>query len=266
MLINKILETAKNAAFEAGKIHMQYFEKDKEINFKLNEFDLVTNADKQSEQKILSIVQGKFPDHAILAEEGGVLGNENSDYLWIIDPLDGTTNYAHNFPQFAVSIAVYCDGKPLVGVIYDAVKKEMFFASKGQGAFLNEKPLKVSVVETLEKSLLATGFPYNREGAMEKNLEYFRHFLYKAQAIRRPGSAALDLAYVAASRLDGFWELNLSPWDVAAGSLIVEEAGGRVTNFYSEGFNYNEKNILASNGLIHLEMKQNILEIDEKNN
>ncbi len=248
--LDKILETAQKAALEAGKIHMEFFGKNKQIEYKKNEFDLVTNVDKSSEEKIISIIKKEFPDHCFLCEETGNALGKDPDYLWIIDPLDGTTNYAHNFPHFATSIGLYYKNKPLIGVVYDPFKKEMFHAVKGQGAFLNSERIKVSDINSLQKSLLATGFPYGRDGIMEKNVAYFKEFLFKAQAVRRPGAAALDLCYVACGRLDGFWELNLNPWDVAASVCIIEEAGGTVTNFGSNEFDYNIKNILAGNGKI----------------
>jgi myo-inositol-1(or 4)-monophosphatase len=254
--ISRLLDVAKTAALEAGEIQMSFFGKTKEIGHKMNEFDLVTNVDKASEEKILTEIGAHFPDHCFLGEEGGVHNGKDSDYLWIIDPLDGTTNYAHNFPHFAVSIALYYQNQPYLGVVYDPFKNEMFWAAEGAGAFLNAEPIQVSNIATLNKSLLATGFPYSREGVLEQNLEYFKKFLYKSQAIRRPGSAALDLCYVACGRYEGFWELNLSPWDVAAGVCIVREAGGKITNFGSEGFDYNVKNVLASNGLVHAGMAE----------
>lgn len=253
--INKALQTAKSAAVMAGNIHMKYFGKIHEVDFKANEFDIVTQTDKESEKLIIEHIRTNFPEHSILAEESGKADKE-SDYLWIIDPLDGTVNYSHNFPHFAVSIALYYKGKPLIGVVYDSFKKELFHACKGGGAFLNEKPIKVSPKKELFKSLLATGFPTTREEVLRENLGYFTKFLKQAQAVRRPGAAALDLAYVAVGRLDGFWEMSLSPWDVAAGRLIVEEAGGKVTNFDSEDFDYDIRRIIASNGFIHEKIKE----------
>lgn len=260
----KLLETAKKAAYEAGEIQLSFLGKKKEISYKENEFDLVTNADKLSEEKILSIIRTEFPEHAFLGEEGGVHGNQNSEYMWVIDPLDGTTNYAHNFPHFAVSIGLIKNGEIILGVVYDVSKNELFSAAKGTGAFLNSEPIEVSKIGDLKKSLLATGFPCVREKALEENFVYFKEFIYQAQAVRRPGSAALDLCYVAVGRLDGFWELNLSPWDVTAGACIVREAGGKVTNFDSEDFNPEIKNILATNTFIHEPMKEIIFSCREK--
>jgi myo-inositol-1(or 4)-monophosphatase len=257
-LINteKLMETAKYAAQEAGKIQLSFFGKQKEIFHKSNEFDLVTNADKQSEEKIMSIIKENFPEHDILGEESGMHKKElKSEYLWVIDPLDGTTNFAHNFPHFAVSIGLVKNEKIILGVVYDPFKNETFSAIKGEGAFLNGEQIKVTQIPDLRKSLLATGFPYFKEKTLEENLVYFKEFLYNAQAVRRPGSAALDLCYVAAGRLDGFWELNLAPWDVTAGVCIVREAGGKVTNFNSEDFTSEIRNIIATNSVIHEQMQ-----------
>lgn len=262
--IEKLLEVAKEAAYEAGEIQLSFLGKKKEISHKANEFDLVTNADKLSEKKILSIIQANFPEHSILGEESGEHGYIKSEYLWVIDPLDGTTNFAHNFPHFAVSIGLVKNGEIILGVVYDVCKNELFWAAKGTGAFLNSESIEVSKTEELKKSLLATGFPCIREKTLEENFVYFKEFVYKAQAVRRPGSAALDLCYVAAGRLDGFWELNLSPWDVTAGACIVREAGGKVTNFDSENFNPEIKNIIASNTIIHEPIKEVIFSCREK--
>lgn len=254
--IEKLLEVAKEAAYAAGEIQLSYFGKKKEIFHKSNEFDLLTEADKLSEKKIVSIIQANFPDHDILGEESGKhFGEHKSEYLWVIDPLDGTTNFAHNFPHFAVSIGLVKNGKIFMGVVYDVFKNELFWAAESTGAYLNSDPINVTQIGELNKSLLATGFPCSREKTLEENFIYFKEFVYQAQAVRRPGSAALDLCYVAAGRLDGFWELNLAPWDVTAGTCIVREAGGKVTNFDSEDFNPEIKNIIASNSLIHEKMK-----------
>ena len=252
----KLLETAKEAAYAAGEIQLSYFGKKKEISHKSNEYDLVTEADKLSEEKILSIIQANFPDHAILGEETGEHEGHKSGYLWVVDPLDGTTNFAHNFPHFAVSIGLVKDNKIIMGVVYDVCKNELFWAAEGTGAYLNSEPINVSKIVELKKSLLATGFPCSREKTLEENFVYFKKFVYKSQAVRRPGAAALDLCYVAAGRLDGFWELNLCPWDVTAGTCIVREAEGKVTNFDSEKFNPEIKNIIASNSIIHDQMKE----------
>ncbi len=258
--IEKLLEIAKKAAYQAGEIQLSFMGKEKGIKYKSNEFDLVTMADKQSEEKILSILQAEFPDHNYLGEEGGIQQEKDSEYLWIIDPLDGTTNFSHNFPHFAVSIGLMKNNKPYLGVVYDVCKNELFWAGKGVGAFLNDKKIEVTTTDQLKKTLLATGFPYLREATLEENFVYFKEFIHKCQAVRRPGAAALDLCYVASGRLDGFWEMNLSSWDVAAGACIVEEAGGKVTNFYSEDFDVYTKDIIASNSYVHADMKKVIHE------
>lgn len=264
--IEKLLEVAKEAAYEAGEIQLSYFGKKKEIFHKSSEYDLVTEADKLSEKKILSIIQANFPDHAILGEEYGEHGEHKSEYLWVIDPLDGTTNYAHNFPHFAVSIGLVKNSQIIMGVVYDVCKNELFWAAEETGAFLNAEPIQVSNISDLNKSLLATGFPSSKEKEMEENFVYFKEFVYKSQAVRRPGAAALDLCYVAAGRLDGFWELNLCPWDVTAGTCIVREAGGKVTNFDSQDFDSKIRNIIASNSLIHENMKEILLSCRQKMN
>lgn len=252
----KLLQTAKNAAIEAGKIQMESFGKIKQISYKANEFDLVTNVDKACEEKIITEIKTAFPNHSFLGEEGGLENNNGSDFIWIIDPLDGTTNYTHDFPQFAVSIGLFYKNEPFLGVIYDPFKKEMFSAVEGMGAFLNETAIKVSPTKELSKSLMATGFPYSRSETLEQNLKYFREFLYLTQAIRRPGSASLDMCYVACGRLDGFWEMGLSPWDVAAGYCIIKEAGGKVTNFDNDKYDIYTKNVIASNGLLNDDIKK----------
>ncbi|MFH0702828.1 MAG: inositol monophosphatase family protein [bacterium] len=255
----KLLSIAKEAAFEAGEIQLVYFGKQKEITYKTNEFDLVTNVDKMVEDKVLSIIKGYFPEHEMLGEESGAHGDVASDYLWIIDPIDGTTNYAHNFPHFAISIGLLYQGNIFLGVVYDAFKNEIFWAGNGMGAYLNAEPIKVSAVRKLDNSLLSTGFPYERSEILEESLKYFNKFVFESQAIRRTGSAALDLCYVACGRLDGFWELNLAPWDVTAGACIIQEAGGKVTNFGTNKFDICIKNIIASNKLLH----QQIVDIIE---
>ena len=256
----KMLEVAKEAAYEAGEIQLSYMGKNKQIEHKANKFDLVTEADKQSEDKILSIINTYFPKHDILGEETGCHNEHNSDYLWVIDPLDGTTNFTHNFPHFAVSIGLIYKGKIIMGVVYDSCKNELFWAAEGAGAYLNSEPIKTSQAKNLGEGLLATGFPPSKSEKMEENFVYFKRFIKQAQAIRRPGSAALDLCYVACGRLDGFWELSLSPWDVTAGACIVREAGGKVTNFDSEEFDPYTKTILATNTFLHDTMKEVINE------
>lgn len=247
--LNFAIEVAK----EAGRFLKINIGKVRNIQTKKEEINLVTEIDKESEKKIVELIKSKFPHHQILAEESGEMKSE-SDYKWIIDPLDGTTNYTHSFPIFCVSIALEYKGEVILGVIYDPNLDELFWAEKGKGAFLNNKKISVSKTDKLIKSMLATGFPYNVRENPDNCIEHFVNFLMEAQAIRRLGSAALDLAYVACGRLDGFWEVNLNPWDVAAGKIIIEEAGGKITDFYGSKFSIYTKGVLASNGLIHEQM------------
>jgi len=247
-----MLEIAIEAAKKAGKILKENLGKSIEIGFK-GEINLVTDIDINSEKTIVQIIRNKHPDHQILTEEGeGQKGTPS--HKWIIDPLDGTTNYAHGYPCFCVSIAFEKNGDVLFGVIYDPVLDELFTAEKGGGACLNGRKIRVSSTDKLIHSMLATGFPYDLRESQNNNLIHFNNFTMSAQAIRRAGSAALDLCYVAMGRFDGFWEPKLSPWDVAAGSLIVREAGGMVSDFKGGVFDSYSKEILASNGRIHYEM------------
>jgi myo-inositol-1(or 4)-monophosphatase len=247
------LTVAIESAKEAGRFLKLNLGKVKNIESKKEEINLVTEIDKGSEKKIIDFLKSRFPNHSILAEESGET-NPGSDFKWIIDPLDGTTNYTHSFPVFCVSIALEFKGEVILGVVYDPNLDELFYAEKGKGAFLNGKRISVSKTDKLIKSMLATGFPYNVKENPDNCIEHFVNFLMEAQAIRRLGSAALDLVYVACGRLDGFWEVNLNPWDTAAGKIIVEEAGGKVTDFYGNDFNIYTKGIVASNGLIHEQM------------
>jgi len=212
--------------------------------------NLVTDVDLASENLIRETISTYYPKHEILAEEGG-LSESGSEYRWIVDPLDGTTNYAHGYPMFCVSIALECNGVVVVGVVYDPMRDELFSAERGGGATLNNRPIRVSTIPELMQGLLSTGFPYDIKTSKLTNLDHWANFAMNAQALRRDGAAALDLCYVACGRFDGFWELNLSPWDTAAGALIVEEAGGRLTNFTGGNFSNYEPQIVASNGLIH---------------
>jgi myo-inositol-1(or 4)-monophosphatase len=212
--------------------------------------NLVTDVDLASEKLIRKAISTYYPRHEILAEEGG-LSESNSEYRWIVDPLDGTTNYAHGYPVFCVSIALEHQGEVVVGVVYDPMREELFAAERGGGAALNNRPIRVSKIEDLTQSILSTGFPYDIKTSKLTNLDHWANFAMNAQALRRDGAAALDLCYVACGRYDGFWELNLSPWDTAAGALIVAEAGGRVTDFGGGGFSNYKPEVVASNGLIH---------------
>jgi myo-inositol-1(or 4)-monophosphatase len=217
--------------------------------------DLVTDFDRRSEALLLGEIQRRFPGHSILAEESGVHDAAGS-VRWIVDPLDGTTNFAHNYPFFAVSIAAESAGHLVAGAVFDPVRDELFSAALGRGAALNGMSLRVSAIEHIEDALLVTGFPYDVRERPEASLVPFRAFLTRAQGVRRDGSAALNLCYLAAGRFDGFWERDLSPWDMAAGVLIVREAGGRVTDFDLRAFDLSARRILATNGPLHEAMSE----------
>jgi myo-inositol-1(or 4)-monophosphatase len=221
--------------------------------------NLVTEIDRGSEEMILSRIRKSFPGDEVLAEEGGKgAGAAGSGYTWIVDPLDGTTNYTHGFPVFCVSIGIEHEGKVVAGVIYDPNLDELFTAGHGSGAQLNGVPMRVSSIDTLGRSLLVTGFPYNLHENPDKCIERFIGALMKAQAVRRMGSAAIDLAYVACGRYEGFWEVGLHPWDVAAGALLVAEAGGMVSGFDGAACSIYGKDIAASNGKVHEQLLDSI--------
>jgi myo-inositol-1(or 4)-monophosphatase len=245
-------ECAIEVAREAGIFLKNKLNSVHTIDYK-GEINLVTEVDKISEEMITSKITTLFPDHDILSEESTHI-ERGSDFRWIIDPLDGTTNYAHGYPVFCVSIALERLDTIIVGIVYDPMLNEMFVAEKGKGTFLNDREIHVSNTRGIIKSLLATGFPYDIREDRHNNLNYFNEMILKAQAIRRAGSAALDLAYVAAGRFDGFWELKLNPWDIAAGWLLVEEAGGIVTDMGGNNYFLKSPSIVASNGRIHREM------------
>ena len=246
------LDEAVKAAREAGRMLRDNLGASREIIYK-GEVDLVTNFDNKSQKMIFDHLAKNFPGHDFMAEEG--LDRKNgSAYRWIFDPLDGTTNYAHRFPFFCVSIALEFNGEIVCGVVHDPTRDETFSGIKSEGAFLNGSKIEISSINDLDKSLLATGFPYDLRESEENNISHFNHFVVRAQAIRRCGSAALDLCYVACGRFDGFWELKLKPWDVAAASLIVQEAGGHLTDFKNREFSIHSPETLGSNGLIHQQM------------
>lgn len=243
------LQKAVEMALESGKIQKRYLRESFAIHHK-GEINLVTDADIACQEKIMAMIQDAFPDDDIISEEKSnrfdTTGNR-----WIIDPVDGTTNYAHGYPFFCTSIAYEVEGVVVAGVVYNPVMDELFFAERGKGAHFNGDRIRVSALPDLKRSLLSTGFPYDLATNRNNNINHFVHFLYEAQAVRRDGSAALNLCYVACGRFDGFWELNLNPWDIAAGALMVEEAGGMVTDLSGGPFNIYEGRTLASNGLIH---------------
>ncbi|HEY5514202.1 MAG TPA: inositol monophosphatase family protein [Geomonas sp.] len=246
------LEQAVAAAKLAGALQKKRLWSELDISFK-GDIDLVTEVDRSCEELIVASLKGTFPDHSFLAEENSYQ-NGNLPYKWIIDPLDGTTNFAHGFPWFCVSIALEHDDQVLLGVIYHPMMDELFTAVKGGGAFLNGKKISVSTRQPLRHSLLATGFPYDRTRDNENNFDHFVNFQLSCRGVRRAGAAALDLAYVAAGRLDGYWECKLKPWDVAAGSLLVAEAGGKLTNHAGLPYSVYDHRILATNGALHQEM------------
>lgn len=247
------IEVARDAAMKAGALLLEgLYDKDRVVEFK-GDINLVTEMDRRAEEVIKKILTGHFPDIAMLAEEGGESGNF-SGKRWIVDPLDGTTSYAHGLPHFSVSIALEEEGEVVAGVVYNPCADECFSAIRGGGASLNGKKIKVSGTSSLKASLLATGFPYDRASSRDNNVDNFNAFILKVQGIRRMGSAALDLCYTAAGRFDGYWEMKLSPWDSAAGSVILAEAGGRISDFSGEPYSIYGKELLVSNGLIHEEM------------
>ena len=246
------LSTAIEAALAAGRVHRHHFRRPLDVR-KKGPIDLVTAADLAAEQGFRALIASRFPDHAVLGEEQAVALTPVSPARcrWIIDPLDGTTNFAHGLAIFCVSLALEVDGRIEIGVVYDAIADELFTAERGQGARLNGQPIRVSEREALGDALLCTGFPYTVHERRARQVEVFSSFLGQARAVRRLGSAALDLCYVAAGRLDGFWEEQLHPWDMAAGSLIVQEAGGWVSSFSDEPVDLFRGQIVASNGRLH---------------
>lgn len=245
-----MLQAAIEIAREAGAVLMEHFQHVRAES--KGEFDLITEADRASERLIVRRLQERFPTHGIVAEEGS--GHESaSEFRWYVDPLDGTTNFAHSFPMFNVTLALEQAGELIAGVIFDPFHDELFQAARGEGAFLNGKRIKVSRTPNLESSLLATGFP-SRKRHRNVNVHFFYELAMITHGIRRPGSAALDLAYVACGRLDGFWEFGLNPWDMAAGLLIVREAGGRTSDMKGGPPDLRGKHVMADNGLIHDEL------------
>ncbi len=245
------LDIATEAAMDAGSILKAKFRNLKNIQEKGRPGDLVTEADKEAESAVLKVLKRHLPDHAILAEESGTVGGQDQKYLWAIDPLDGTTNYAHGYPAFAVSIGLMIEGIPQIGVVYNPIRDELFRAAKGLGATCNRLPIQVSQTSKLDKSLLVTGFAYDRRETKDNNYAEFCYLTHLTQGVRRSGSASVDLTDVACGRLDGYWERGLSPWDITAGIIILEEAGGLVTAYDTSPIDINSGRILATNGYIH---------------
>jgi myo-inositol-1(or 4)-monophosphatase len=250
-----MLELAIRAAREAGAILRHYAGRQIQIEHK-GRINLVTEVDLASERHIKELISTHYPQHRILAEESGAscVSGPPSDYCWIIDPLDGTTNYAHGYPCYGVSIGLERKGEMILGVVYDPTRDELFAAERGAGATLNGRSIRVSRIDRLEQALVISGFPYDVRERMDDYLPAWQRFLAHAQAVRRDGAAALDLCYVAAGRLDGFWEFGLQPWDTAAGWIMIEEAGGRVTRGDGTAFDNFSASMLCSNSLIHDEM------------
>ena len=257
--MKKFLEVAVEAAREAGAMLRVEFGRPKEISYK-GEVDIVTESDRRSEALIAARLRKEFPGHAIVAEEGSPQAAPSGEYTWHVDPLDGTTNFAHGYPCFGVSIGLLRHGQPLVAAVMNPIADELFTAASGQGAFLNGKRIEVSRVEKLAESLVCTGFPpkHRRSSA---NMSYYWEFTLRSHGVRRDGSAALDLCSVASGRFEAFWEFGLSSWDTAAGMLIVTEAGGKVTNLAGEPYRPGDAEMLATNGRIHNEMQQVTAEI-----
>ncbi len=249
------LELAIQAVKTAGGIHKKYFQGSYKLKTKSSSFDLLTSADTEAEEAVVSLIRRHFPGHNFLAEENKY-PKTNSEYTWVIDPLDGTNNFACGLPIFCSSVALIHKGRALAGAIYDVTRDELFYAQAGKGAFLNGKPIQVNKAHTLKKSLLITGFYYSRGREVAETLDAVKRFLFQhVLGIRRLGAAALDLCYVASGRAAGYWEYELSPWDFAAGKLIVKEAGGKVSGRRGEELPWDKRHfIVASNGKIHRRM------------
>lgn len=261
-MYERAIEIAVKAARRAGRIMLEGLKRTVDVHYKGN-INLVTDIDIKCESAIKEIIRHEFPTHAILAEESD-RDFEEREFCWIIDPLDGTTNYAHKYPFFCVSIALTRHMTPVAGVVFNPVSGELFRAERGKGAYLNGNKLEVSRVKELDRSFLCTGFAYNIRETSDNNLDHFASFVLKAQAVRRDGAAALDLCFVGSGRFDGFWELNLHAWDVAAGILVIEEAGGKVTELTGNQYSIFSKSFVASNGLIHDQMLEVIKENIER--
>jgi myo-inositol-1(or 4)-monophosphatase len=253
-----MLDFAIQLARSAGAILRDHYERALSIEHKSTEIELVTDVDRAAEALIVSAIRSRFPDHALFTEEAqGAAGpDRRAEYTWIVDPLDGTTNYTHGYPMFTVSIALQRGTDLVLGVVYDPLRDELFAAERAQGVYLNGQRRRVSTTDRLVRSVVATGFAYNRATIPDNNVAEFGRVALKVQGIRRGGSAALDMACVAAGRLDGYWEMNLAPWDWAAGVVLVTEAGGVITDLDGGPWDLSKKRIVATNGLIHAELLQ----------
>jgi myo-inositol-1(or 4)-monophosphatase len=251
--LKKYKTVLEEAADESAKILLENFDTDFKIGRKKDYTDLVTEIDKKSEAKIIEVIHSRFPEHNVLSEEIGNL-NMKSDYVWIVDPIDGTVNYAHAVPVFCISIALEVRKEVKLGMVYNPVSGERFFSESGKGAYLGEKKISVSNISSLRDGLIVTGFPYGAKNNMDHCIDHFNNFIKFGLPIRRLGSAALDMCYVAAGRFEGFWEVSLNPWDVAAGYLILKEAGGKITDFTGNRYSIYNKQLLATNGKVHDEM------------
>jgi myo-inositol-1(or 4)-monophosphatase len=264
--MNPMLTMANKAAQRAGQIIIRGFDRRTSLSVqrKTNN-DYVSEIDCNAEQAIIDTLLTAYPDHSLLGEENGLLGNKTSDYQWIIDPLDGTTNFLHGFPQFAVSIALKHKNQLSLGVIYDPVADELFSASRGNGAYLNNRRIRVTGLVSLQDALLGTGFPFRQETVIDNYLCIFKQLFLNSAGIRRAGSAALDLAYLAAGRLDGFWEYSLKPWDIAAGALLIREAGGFITDNKGEDNYFTCGNVVAGNPKIFAQLLDVIRRCEQRN-
>ncbi|HVP28626.1 MAG TPA: inositol monophosphatase family protein [Myxococcota bacterium] len=250
----EVLVLARQLAREAGAIQREGYEQAHDIGTKSADVDLVTEVDHACEAHVLAELARRRPGDAVLAEEGGGRGDARAEWRWLVDPLDGTVNYAHGYPCFCVSIGVERRGTRAVGVVYDPLRDELFHAVRGGGAFRNDRPIRVSREAELGRGLFATGFAYDVHTSADDNLAAFGAFVKSARAVRRDGSAALDLCYVACGRFDGYWERKLKPWDVCAGALVLEEAGGRVSDLAGEPMPADGREVVASNGSLHAAM------------
>ncbi len=260
--MNLFLQAAIEIAREAGSILRAGYDRPKEIEYK-GEVDLITDSDRRSEELVVSRLRERFPDHAIVAEEGSRQETANAKYCWHVDPLDGTTNFAHGYPCFCVSLGLLQDGEPIVGAVLNPVYDELFTAALGEGAYLNNRPIRVSTVPALSQSLVATGFPTHHR-KKSANINYYWEFTLRSHGVRRDGAAALDLCAVACGRFDGFWEFGLKSWDTAAGTILVREAGGVVTDIDGQPYRPGGRVLIASNARIHEEMREIVARVSEQ--